>query len=163
MAGCAFLLGTTVLTGQVLSIRMPLPRGLRRYDLAKSTYETYAIVKSARLSGGPIRVGVSFLGKVAPAGYLDSPGARFLSERRSSRRETRYLRIRLTAEGGPPETTVLENISGEGARVMTALDLSVGDRVRIEDAEGLLEARGEVRGIHEGKDGIRRLSVRFID
>ena len=69
----------------------------------------------------------------------------------------------MTAEGGSPETTVLENISRDGARVMTALDLSVGDRVRIEDAEGLIEARGEVRGIHEGKDGIRRLSVRFID
>ena len=80
MAGCAFLLGTTVLTGQVLSIRMPLPRGLRRYDLAKSTYETYVIVKSARLSDGPIRVAFSFLGKVAPAGYVDSPGARPLRQ-----------------------------------------------------------------------------------
>ena len=53
---------------------MPLPRGLIRYDLAKATYETYAIVKSARLFDGPIRVGVSFLSKVVPAGYVDSPG-----------------------------------------------------------------------------------------
>ena len=62
-----------------------------------------------------------------------------------------------------PGLFTIENISGNGARVMTALDLGVGDRVRIADAEGLIEARGEVRGIHEGKDGIRRLSVRFID
>jgi hypothetical protein len=69
----------------------------------------------------------------------------------------------LIAEGSAPERTVVENVSREGARVMTALDLAVGDRVRIEDEDGLLQQRGEVRGIHEGKDGIRRVSVRFVD
>jgi hypothetical protein len=161
--GCAFRLGTTVSTGQVLSIRLPLPRVLRRYDQVKPMYETYALVRSVQLSGGPLRVGVSFLGRVPPRGYADHPGARFLPERRRFRRENRYLKVRLIAEGSAPERTVVENVSREGARVMTALGLAVGDRVRIEDEDGLLQQRGEVRGIHEGKDGIRRVSVRFVD
>lgn len=151
-----------MLNGQVLSISLPLPRGLRCRDFLKPSYDTYAIVKSTHPSGRAVRVGVAFLGKSPPAGFEEAPGAVFLAERRRSRRQDRYVKIRLTGCGRASETTVLENLGGGGARVMTAQAFGVGDLVAIEDTEGSLRARCEIRGIHVGKDGIGRLSLRFV-
>ena len=61
------------------------------------------------------------------------------------------------------ERTVADNISKGGARLMTARELAKGDVIVLHEVGGTFEARAEVRDLHVGKDGIRRLNVRFLD
>ncbi len=159
--GCSFLLKHPVLMGHVLTLNLPLPRRFRTYDLNTTIYQTFALINSALLEARGTRVGVAFLGRKAPAGYETAPGRQFLTERRRSRRGDLYLKIRLAAEKGE-EGTVLENFGRGGARVMTGQPLSEGEVVTIEDAEGSFKAKAEVRSVYMGKDGIRRLNLRFL-
>lgn len=61
------------------------------------------------------------------------------------------------------ERTVADNISKGGARLLTASDLSKGDVIVLHEVGGGFETRAEVRDMNVGKDGIRRLNVRFLD
>jgi len=64
--------------GQVLLLSLPLPRNFRRYDLAETSYKTYALVRNSRSTeeGGHV-VGVMFLGRVPPKGFEAKPGGRY--------------------------------------------------------------------------------------
>jgi serine/threonine protein kinase len=62
------------------------------------------------------------------------------------------------------ERTIAENVGKGGARVMTAMtSLTVGDIVHLEEVGGPFKTRAEVRGLYVGRDGIRRLNLRFVD
>lgn len=159
--GCSFVLQHAVVTGQVLELQLALPKRFRAYDAMKQAYHTYALVLSARLDTTGNRVGVAFLGRTPPVGYDRTPGGRFLPERRHSRRGELFLKVKLT-RGEAEEKTVLENFGPGGARVMTAQPFVEGEVVTIEDAEGSFHARAEVRAIYIGKDGIRRLNLKFL-
>ncbi len=158
--GCSFVLQHGVFPGQVLQLQLALPKRFRAYDAMKTTYQTYALVLSARLGGGGTRVGVAFLGRTPPVGYDGCPGGRFLPERRRSRRGEIYLKVKLSKDGAD-EKTVLENFGPGGARVMTAQPFGEGEVLTIEDAEGSFRATAEIRSIYLGKDGIRRLNLKF--
>jgi PilZ domain-containing protein len=159
--GCSFVLRHAVLTGQVLELQLALPKRFRAYDAMKQTYLTYALVQSARLDTTGTRVGVAFLGRTPPVGYDRYPGARFLPERRRTRRGELFLKVKLS-RGEADEKTLLENYGPGGARVMTAQPFGEGEVVTIEDSDGSFRARAEVRSIYLGKDGIRRLNLRFF-
>jgi hypothetical protein len=47
--------------------------------------------------------------------------------------------------------------------VLTARDLAKGDVIVLHEVGGNFETRAEVRELNLGKDGIRRLNVRFLD
>lgn len=159
--GCSFVVRHGVFPGQVLLLQLALPKRFRAYDALKTTYQTYALVQSACLGGGGTRVGVAFLGRTPPVGYDQRPGGRFLPERRRARRGELYLKVRLSKDGAD-EKTVLENFGRGGARVMTAQPFGEGEVVTIEDADGSFRAIAEVRSIYLGKDGIRRLNLKFL-
>jgi hypothetical protein len=159
--GCSFLVQHRVHLGQVLELQLALPKRFRAYDAMKQAYQTYALVQSARLDTTGTRVGVAFLGRTPPVGYDRFPGGRFLPERRHARRGELFLKVKLM-RGDEDERTVLENFGAGGARVMTAQPFTEGEIVTIEDAEGSFRARAEVRSIYVGKDGIRRLNLKFI-
>ncbi len=159
--GCSFLLQHGVLPGQVLELQLALPKRFRAYDSMKQTYHTYALVQSTRLGVSGTRVGVAFLGRTPPVGYTQFPGGRFLPERRHSRRSELFLKVKLSS-GEADEKTVLENFGRGGARVMTAQPFAEGEILTIEDADGSFRARAEVRSIYLGKDGIRRLNLKFM-
>jgi serine/threonine protein kinase len=60
------------------------------------------------------------------------------------------------------ERTIAENISRNGARVMTTMSsLAPGDLVNLEEVGGPYKTRAEVRGTYVGKDGIRRLNLQL--
>src|SRR5512139_2803215 len=72
--GASFPLKHAHGVGQVLFLSLPLPRNFRRYDLAETSYKTYALVRNTRST----RVaGVLFLGRIPPKGFSDAPGGRF--------------------------------------------------------------------------------------
>jgi hypothetical protein len=159
--GCSFLLKQGVLVGQVLRLELPLPRRFRTYETKATQYETYALVHSAHLEVGGTRVGVAFLGREAPPGYAEEPGRQFHAERRHGRRGDMAMRVSL-ASAGSEEKTLLENFGSGGARVMTGRPLGEGEVVTIEDADGSFKAKAEIRSVYVGKDGIRRLNLRFL-
>lgn len=161
--GAAFQLKREVLRGQVVHLSLPLPRRYRRYDAASSSYLVYALVESVQPCASGFRVGASFIGKRPPAGFERNPGALFTPERRSRKRGNILLKVRLQkADHDDAERTVLENYSAGGARVMTGRSFAPGEVLQIEDADGSFRTRAEVRSIYLGKDGIRRLNLRFL-
>lgn len=190
--GTSFRLKRPVFKGQALRLALPMPKRLRRFDPEEPAYRVYGIVRDAILEGGICRIGVMFYGKEPPAGYEENPSARFrlpsdLDEPRSAaprpppepekpdpygRRESERFDIfvdffmELVDEWGAvlqEERTVAENISKGGARVLTSRDLVKGDVIVLHEVGGSFETRAEVKDLNVGKDGIRRLNVRFLD
>jgi hypothetical protein len=76
--GLAFHMRRPIFRGQCLRVALPMPRGLRRFDVDEPLYRAYAIVRSAVLEAGSCRVGAMIFGKDPPRGYVDNPAARFL-------------------------------------------------------------------------------------
>lgn len=160
--GAAFVISTEVRHGQVVHLALPLPKRYRRYDPMTATYQVYALVESVQPLGSGARVGVCFLGRKPPAGFEKNPGGLYAPERRTRKRGNVFLKVRLQKlASGEEERTVLENYGAGGARVMTGHAFAEGEVVEIEDAEGSFRTRAEVRSIYVGKDGIRRINLRF--
>jgi tetratricopeptide (TPR) repeat protein len=62
------------------------------------------------------------------------------------------------------ERSVADNVSREGARLMTAMTtLAPGDIVFVEEVGSNFRTRATVRSSHTGKDNIHRLGIEFID
>jgi hypothetical protein len=178
-AGAAFFLKRPVGLGHALQLSLPLPKPLRRHDQTAASYTVYALVRyAAPVAGGFQRVGVMFLGKNPPRGFAENPGGRFLlptdavataaprSERRHGNRYDVPVRLKVsrTESGSGPaeEQTVSNNLGPGGAMVYTSLAVAKGERVIIEDSEGVLRTLAVVQNVFIGKDGIPRLNLRFL-
>lgn len=164
--GVAFVVKHPVKVGDLLLITLPLPRQLRSHDLAATTYRTYAVVASAAKVAAGSRIGAAFLGKEAPVGYGAKPAEPAAKERRRGKRGTLLLKVHLRFDepqgGARQETTVLEDFSAHGAQVQSRHNPKTGQTLEIDESEGVFHARAEVRGSFVGKDGIRRLHLRFL-
>jgi hypothetical protein len=168
-AGIAFHLKRPAAVGQVLYISLPLPRDLRRYDLAEPSYRIYALVRDV-IYASETRVGVMVLGKNPPGGYEHDPAGRFLldgDQRQYPRYELR-LNVRLCRLGealpGPrEELTITENLGRGGARVKTSLPILAGEAVILEDVQRAFQERAEVSSVTLGADDVRRLGLSFVD
>jgi hypothetical protein len=77
-AGACFPLFHPVELGQVLFLRLPLPRRLREHDLVDASYCVYTLVRGIRRRTDQPRVGVMFYGKQPPRGFYERPGVRYL-------------------------------------------------------------------------------------
>jgi hypothetical protein len=190
--GCSFRVKRPVFRGQVLRLALPMPKRLRRFDSEEPAYRVYGIVRDAVLEAGICRIGVMFYGKEPPTGFEGNPSTRFrlpsdVDERPAAPRPVQeeeerpdpYGRraserfdifvdffMELVDEWGAvlqEERTVADNISKGGARVLTSRDLAKGDVIVLHEVGGVFESRAEVKDLHVGKDGIRRLNVRFLD
>ena len=183
--GAAMILRHTVSRGHVLFLSLPLPKRFRTYDLAAATYGVYAVVRNTQaLPDGTYRVGVLFLGRHPPRGHSQNPGGLYLlptdvatsppgarghtgPERRAHPRYDIAVQLTLTrpepvAFGPLSERTTTRNVGAGGAMVLTSLPLSRSDIVMVEDLQGLLRTRAEVRGVFIGKDNVPRLNLRFL-
>ena len=165
--------------GQVLHLQAPLPRNFRRYDLAETSYKTYALVRNTRAGGEGQRVaGVLFLGRVPPKGFDARPGGRFRlpddprtgatpgAERRRHERLQLFVNLRLRRLGSSgvlEEQTVTENVSRGGARVFTTLPVSPGETVTLSDLADKVAADALVRHVFTGPDRVTRLNLQFPD
>lgn len=61
------------------------------------------------------------------------------------------------------ELTVADNVSKDGARVMTSLGFQVGEILLLQEAGGGFATRAEVRGITKVQPTVDRLHLRFVD
>ncbi len=169
LGGASLPLEHEVRCGQVLRLSLPLPEGLRRYDLGDPSYEVYAVVRHV-VGSTPRRVGTVFLGRNPPVGYTDDPEALFLlpsdpvpagGDRRRFRRLAPLIGFRVRQDDGPWDPTVAENLSRHGARIMSALSVSPGQWLDFEELEGGFRTRAEVGGSYVGSDGIPRIELSF--
>ncbi len=184
--GAAFPLKHPVTRGHALLLSLPLPKSFRSFDLTAPSYSVYAIVRNtSALPHGAYRVGVMFLGRHPPRGHAQNPGGLYLlpsdlvagaasgtvltgSERRTHPRYDLAVQLKLTrpepvAFGHSSEQTLTRNLGSGGAMVITSLPVSKNDIVVVEDLQGILRSRAEVRGVFIGKDNIPRLNLRFLD
>ncbi len=178
-SGASFTLRHPHEVGQVLHLSAPLPRNFRRYDLAETSYKTYALVRNERAGGeGPRVVGVLFLGRVPPKGFDARPGGQFRlpddprggappgAERRRHERLPLFVNLRIRRRGAPSaleEQTVTENVSRGGARVFTTLPVSPGDTVAVSDLADQAAADALVCHVYTGPDHVKRLNLHFPD
>jgi hypothetical protein len=178
--GASFSLKHPHAVGQVLHLSSPLPRNFRRYDLAETSYKTYALVRNMRAGDrGEHVVGVLFLGRVAPKGFETRPGGRFrlpddpktgattaARERRRHERLPIFVNVRVQrpgASGAPGEQTVTENVSRGGARVFTTLPIAAGETVTVTDLAHTAPVEARVCHVYAPADGVTRLNLEFLD
>ncbi len=164
--GVAFVVRHPLKVGDLLQITLPLPRQLRSHDHAATTYRTYAVVASTVKVAAGTRVGAAFLGKDPPGGNAKKPADPGPKERRRGKRGALLLKVHLRYDQPQGdvrgERTVLEDFSAHGALVQSSLQPKTGQTLEIDESEGVFKARAEVRGSYVGKDGIRRLHLRFL-
>jgi len=167
-AGVALTLSQPLESGQVLRLSLPMPRELRRYDVDVEDYQTYGLVRYVAVGPKPARVGVMFLGRTAPSGYVSSPGGIFLLPSTTAREFRRYevqLRVRLRrieAPGAVDSEAEILNIGQGGAMIRTALAVPPQEVVFIEQPGGVLRTGARVQGVGVAEDGRARLQVRFL-
>ena len=163
--------------GQVLLVSLPLPRNFRKYDLAETSYKTYALVRNSRLvEHEPRIVGVMFIGRTPPKGFAEKPGGRFRlntdsrlegarGERRRNERLQLFVNLRLQRSGPRTmeEQTVTENLSRGGAQVLTTLPVARGETITVSDLGGGARTAATVRNVFVGTDGVTRLNLQFPD
>jgi hypothetical protein len=175
--GASFPLRHAHGVGQVVLLSLPLPRNFRKYDLAETSYKTYALVRNTRLvEREPRVVGVMFIGRNPPKGFAEKPGGRFRltsdprvegssSERRRHERIQLFVNLKLQ-RGGPvtmEEQTVTENLCRGGARVYTTLPVARGETLAVTDLAGHVRTDAVVRNVYVGSDRVTRLNLEFPD
>jgi hypothetical protein len=175
--GVAFFLKHRAEVGQVVLLRLPLPKQFRQYALTEQSYSVYSLIRGVT-PGSPSVIGVMFLGKNPPRGWDKNPGGRYFlptdrppqvpkERRRWKRLENIFLNVRLRRPLNPQvaeeEITVAENIGKGGVRVMTAVIVPAGVILELEELGGDFRSRAEVKGTFLGKDNVPRLNLAFLD
>ncbi len=188
--GAGFYLSRAFEIGQLLFLTMPVEKDFRRYDFDKEQYSIWGIVRhcyrTLRNNFSVYHVGVAFIGQEPPVSYRQNPltiyklgeigrnGLWQISE--SSRlmptpRQPRYsipIDVFIAvcdAEDNiiAHEQTVTENISEGGASVFSALELNIGDTVKIIKQHGDFSAKAIVRNRRVGGDNLPRLHLEFVN
>ena len=187
-SGAGFYGQRQCFVGQLVSLLMPMPNELRRYDQDKKLYKIWGLVQHCNpLSGDTaFHIGVAFIGRSAPDGHSDKPmtgyrvsgvgpdGFWTISESDTPfkmRKHSRFwnssdvILTVVNTDGAEiaTERTATENISESGASVFSKLLLDVGDRVKIASAEHNFNATAMVRNRQSGKDMRHRLHLEFVD
>ena len=196
--GAGFNLNRPVKRGRLVYMTVPLPRQLRCYDYMEPQYRVWGLVRRCipvqRKAGEEnYAIGVAFIGKHPPAGYMDDPAKLYEIKTQNGeslwtiteapaipdesdlppehRRHSRFqiplsISVETIDEEGLPtasEVTVTENISLGGASLFTTLPAEVGTFVRVKSDQYNVSIISIVRGKRLGKDGIPRLHIEFID
>jgi hypothetical protein len=145
---------------------MPVPAGLRAGVPPEATEPSATLPLSDRMSLPPDSTLPPPV-RAAGAPHLD-PMAPALHDRRASPRVSLFVNftLQLVDEWGivlQEELTVADNLSRGGGHVLTSLEFSKNDVVLLRETGGDFATRAEVRGVKEGRDGIIRLHLRFLD
>lgn len=173
--GVAVRMRKRIRHGSVLHVTLPLPMKLRSHGFAEPGYNMYAIVRRVELPRDEVRViGLEFIGKNPPAGYLYKPWATFRTQkwtgadRRMEPREDRaepvvieYLHESMKSLGRT--IAVTENVSRGGARVCIKSAPPEFDMVRIIKVDRTFDSLAFVRNHYIDKDGFDRLCLQFVN
>ncbi|MEO7672986.1 MAG: hypothetical protein ABIU09_02785 [Pyrinomonadaceae bacterium] len=196
--GAGFILKRPVKRGRLISISAPMPRQLRCYDYLEGQYRVWGLVRrcvpiSSNPGAGSYAIGVAFIGKHPPQGFVENPSKLYdISHRAdgglwqlveadlmqdesdlptSLQRHSRFaipeaLILELLDESGDvaaSEVSVTENLSLGGAAVFTSFNIEVGSFLRVKSERLNVTIISVVRGKRVGADGIVRLHLEFID
>ena len=196
--GAGFVLKRPVRRGRLLQVSAPMPRQLRCYDFMEPQYKIWGLVRrcvpvTSNPGAESYAVGVAFIGKNPPAGFIDNPAKLYELATRGDgglwelveapampdesdlptylRRHTRFaipepLVIEMLDENGDvaaSEVSVTENVSLGGAAVFTSFNVDVGSFLRVKSERLDASIISVVRGKRIGADGIVRLHLEFID
>jgi hypothetical protein len=87
--GCGFVLKRPLKRGRLALLTIPMPRQLRNFDHAEPQYKVWGLARRCIPMGSPVKpeysVGVAFIGKNAPADYLEHPSRLYeLMDRRDA-------------------------------------------------------------------------------
>jgi hypothetical protein len=176
--------------GTLISLTVQMPAYMRCYDHEEEFYHIWGLVQYCRISTHndepAFQVGVAFIGKTPPASYVANPlqsyricgmndlGLWSVTESDSrfvQRKELRYwqkvefylalIDQRRETIGG--ERTFTENVSKSGAAVVTRLELSVGDRIKLINSEFDFSSLAVVCNSQNTDDGRNRINLEFIN
>jgi hypothetical protein len=173
--GVAVKMRKRIRHGAVLHVTLPLPMKLRSHGFSDPGYNMYAIVRRVELARDEIRVvGLEFIGKNPPAGYLYKPWATFRTQkwtgpdRRLEPRERRaepvvieYLNESMKSLGRT--VAVTEDISRGGARICIKSPPPEFDLVKITNLDRTFDSLALVRNHYIEKDGFDRLCLQFVN
>lgn len=156
--GAGFYLSRECRPGQVLSLLLPLPRNLRRYDHDKELYRVWGLIQhcnpisTENFSG--FHIGVAFVGRETPSGYNENPQQSYricgmgkgglwkIEQAAASFIARKFQRFRLaldvTLSFFDEEKNLLVNeesstldISRGGASVFSKLPVNVGSSIKL--------------------------------
>lgn len=172
--GASVKLSHTVLRGQAIFLALPLPRRYRTFDLTSPTYRLYAVITSVKPGG---EVGIRFLGKNPPGGYMRNESGLFLAppvsaaiadrdRRMTPRRDgVFFFVLKPNDDSGQrrEEATVADNLGPGGARMKTTQTFAHGEVIEVWEANGMFRTRASVRNAYVGDDAVWRLNLMFLD
>lgn len=173
--GVAVKMRKRVRHGAVLHVTLPLPMKLRSHGFSEPGYNMYAIVRRVELPKEETRVvGLEFIGKNPPAGYLYKPWATFRTQkwagpnRRFEPREERaepvlveFLNESMKSLGRT--VAVTENVSRGGARICVKSSPPEYDLIKITNLDRTFDSLALVRNHYVERDGHDRLCVQFVN
>src|SRR5215204_381882 len=160
--GASFNLACACDVGTLIYLMVPLPVHLRCYDYTKELYRVWGLVQHCESvtaeDPSSFYVGVAFIGKNPPEAHKSDPKQNYRisgvdelgmwtveelktpfrkrSDLRYWKAVELYLALVDTKEGAVGgERTITENVSGNGASVLTTLDVNIGDQVKFISAE----------------------------
>lgn len=191
--GAGFTIKRPVDVGRLIKLIIPLPSQLRCFDHAEPMYSVWSLVRHTSAIAAAeqqqstlFRVGVAFVGKQAPASYVEDPTVRYEPVSIRVGQNTRWKLVRLAAanqrretrlllprevivealdENGEPsmqENTVTETLSSLGTCIPTNLDVGVGRMVRIRSAIDRVSVFAAIRSREIANDGVARLGLEFV-
>lgn len=189
-SGAGFFMARSCEPGRLVSLMMPMPLEMRRYDEDKRLYRVWGLVQYCYEAGGDgsegFHVGVALIGKEPPESYNVRPNQCYrvsgmsrnglwkveeLERPFRKRSATRYWNsintalYRLDEKGHPiaSEKTVTENISETGASVYSRMRVAVGDRIKFQSSSPVFSSLCVVRCRRIGVDDRTRVHLQFVE
>lgn len=190
--GAGFTLSRKCEVGRLISLVLPMPEELRAYDLEEELYTVLGLVQhcnEVNVDGETMyNIGVGFVGKEIPESFIADPKQNYrfcgmteeglwrITEVQSAfkaRKNPRFWKsVHLTIskmKKGKDESekasVATNDISSSGFSVLCALDIDVGDKVKVAAAAHDFYAIAEVRNRKESAESGQppTLHLRFVD
>jgi hypothetical protein len=189
-SGASFFIPVPCMPGRLLSLMMPMPAHLRRYDHDKRLYRVFGLIQYCYESSGDeaagFHVGVALTGKDAPDSYtrdpmqsyrvcgMDRNGLWKVQELESSFKQRSSVRYWNSIEASlfqldedqrsiASEKSVTENVSLTGASVFSELRVAVGDRIKFQTSSPPFSSLSVVRHRRIGVDDRTRIHLEFVE
>jgi PilZ domain-containing protein len=189
-SGAGLFLGRGCSVGCLVSLMLPMPIHLRRYDHDKRFYRVWGLVQHCYEAGGSdetgFHVGVALIGRDAPESYMQNPAQcyRVAGMDRHGLWRVEELETTFMKRGAVrywnsieaslyqlddelrslvAEQTVTENISETGASVFSELRISVGDKIKFQTSDPAFSSLCVVRHRRIGPDNRTRVHLQFVE
>lgn len=189
-SGAGFFIAVSCDVGRLVSLILPMPPHIRKYDHDKRLYRVWGLVQYCYEAGGDdsagFHVGVALIGKDAPDSYAKRPNRCYRIsgmdrnglwkveeldrsfKQRSSVRYWNTLECSLfqlddEQQSIAAEKTVTENISESGASVYSDLRVAVGDRIKFQASSPPFSSLAVVRHRRIGNDDRTRVHLEFVE